>query len=131
MARSLTASLPGEPGGSGSWNANCLVSLGLGRGGRCVLRQFNSSDALDLDIRHVLVLAVVPEPDESLRDELKFESCDGFLVMSHEDALLFGSSSLERETERGNTKSDLVYYKIIWSCLFEKDFHQSESRFFR
>lgn len=44
-------------------------------------------------MRQVLVLAVVAEPEESFRDELKFESCDGFLVISQDEALRFGSSS--------------------------------------
>jgi hypothetical protein len=45
-------------------------------------------------MRQVLVLAVVAEPEESLRDELKFESCDGFRVMSQDEALRFGSNNL-------------------------------------
>lgn len=94
MASNLTASLPGDPGGSGSWIASWRVSRGFGLTGLGVLRALISREALDLEMRQVLVLAVVAEPEESLREELKFESCDGFLVISQEEALRFGSSSL-------------------------------------
>lgn len=95
MASNLTASLLGDPGGSGSWMASCRVSRGFGLTGLGVLlRALISKEALDLEMRQVLVLAVVAEPEESLRDELKFESCDGFLVINQEEAFRFGSSSL-------------------------------------
>lgn len=82
--------------------ALCRVSRGFCRvfaaadasaahGTICVL---TSLEALDLDILHVLVLWVVADPDESLREDDRFESCDVFRVTSHELALRFGSSSL-------------------------------------
>lgn len=69
------------------------MSLGFDLAGLGVFLAEISNDALDLEILHVLVLAVVAEPEESLRDELRFESCEGFLVISQDEALLFGSSS--------------------------------------
>lgn len=48
--------------------------------------------ALDLDIRNVDVLAVVAEADESFLELDRFESCDVFLVISHEECLRRGSS---------------------------------------
>lgn len=95
VANNRTANLHGEAGGSGSCIANCRVNRGLGLIGLGVLRALISREAVDLDIRHVLVLAVAAEPDESLRDELRLESCDGFLVTSHEDVLRLGSRSLK------------------------------------
>ena len=69
------------------------MSLGLGR----LERRFISSEApLEREIRQVEVDAVVPEPDESLRDELRFESCDGFRVISHEDGRRLASNSLNQ-----------------------------------
>ena len=94
VASNLTASLLGDPGGSGSWIASCRVSLGFDLAGLGVFLAVTSRDALDLEILQVLVLAVVADPDESFLDELRFESCDGFLVINQEEALLFGSSNL-------------------------------------
>lgn len=72
--------------------ANCLINLGLDLG---VVRVLNSSEALDLDILQVLVLAVVPDPEESFLEELKLESWEVFLVTTQEDGLRFGSSILK------------------------------------
>lgn len=94
VANKRTANLHGDAGGSGSWIASCRVSRGLGLIGLGVLRALISKEAVDLDIRHVLVLAVAAEPDESLRDELRLESCDGFLVTNQDDVLRLGSNNL-------------------------------------
>lgn len=51
-----------------------------------------SLEALDLDILHVLVLAVVAEPEESFLELDKLESWEVLRVTTHEDALLFGSN---------------------------------------
>jgi hypothetical protein len=48
--------------------------------------------ALDLDNLNVDVLAVVAEADESLRELDKFESCDVFLVINHDECLRRGSN---------------------------------------
>lgn len=78
--------------------ASCRVSRGLGLRGlaaaAAAAAALASSDALDLDIRQVLVLAVVAEPEESFLEELRFESWEGFLVTSQEEARRFGSRSL-------------------------------------
>lgn len=87
VVRNLTVSLPGDPGGSiSSWNAYCLISLGL------TLILGGSLDPLDLDILHVLVLAVVAEPEESFLELDRLESCEVFLVTIQEEARRFGSS---------------------------------------
>lgn len=55
-------------------------------------------DALDRDILHVEVLAVVAvvfDPEESFLELDKFESCEVFLVISHEVCRLLGSSNLK------------------------------------
>lgn len=88
VVRNLTVSLPGDPGGSvSSWMAHCLVRRGL------ALSRVGSLDALDREILNVLVLAVVAEPEESLRELDKLESCEVFRVTSQEDARRFGSRS--------------------------------------
>jgi len=103
------------------------VSLGFDRAGLGVVRAVASSEALDRDMRQVLVLAVVAEPDESLRDELRLESCEGFLVMSQEDARLFGSSSrngmpqwwaCRHESERDDEKFSLDDTDDARLCCF-------------
>lgn len=48
--------------------------------------------ALDLDKRNVDVLAVVAEADESFLELDKFESCEVFLVINHEECLRRGSN---------------------------------------
>lgn len=65
--------------------AHCLVSRGL------LLILLGSLEPLDLDIRQVLVLAVVPDPDESFLELDRLESCDVFLVTNHDEALRLGS----------------------------------------
>lgn len=67
--------------------AHWRVSRGLARS-----RVGSLLEALERDIRHVLVLAVVAEPEESLRELDKLESCDVLRVTSHEEARRFGSS---------------------------------------
>ena len=52
-----------------------------------------SLDALDRDSLHVLVLAVVADPDESFLELERFESWEVFRVTSQEDAFRFGSSN--------------------------------------
>lgn len=87
VVRNLTVSLPGEPGGSdSSCTAHWRVKRGLTR------PLVASLELLDLDIRHVLVLAVVADPDESFLELDRLESCDVFLVINHDEALLLGSS---------------------------------------
>lgn len=67
VVKKRTVKRPGLPGSS-SCTALCLVSLGL------VLARLGSLEALDLDILHVLVDAVVADPEESFRDDDKLES---------------------------------------------------------
>jgi hypothetical protein len=50
-----------------------------------------SLEALERDILHVLVLAVVAEPDESFLELDRFESWEVFLVTSHDEPLRLGS----------------------------------------
>jgi hypothetical protein len=50
-----------------------------------------SLEALERDILHVLVLAVVAEPEESFLELDRFESWEVFLVTSHDDPLRLGS----------------------------------------
>lgn len=61
----------------------------------------------------MLVLAVVADPDESFLDELRFESCDGFLVISQDEALLFGSSN----------RNGIPQW---WVCLHESDLDEEK-----
>lgn len=48
--------------------------------------------ALDRDMRNVDVLAVVADADESFRELDKFESCDVFRVINHDECRRRGSS---------------------------------------
>lgn len=66
--------------------AHCLVNRGFAR------IRVGSLEPLDRDIRHVLVLAVVPDPEESFLELDKFESCEVFLVTNQDEALRLGSS---------------------------------------
>lgn len=75
--------LPGDS--KSSCMAHCRVNRGL------ALDLLGSLEPLDLDILQVLVLAVVPDPDESFLELDRFESWEVFLVTSHDDALRFGS----------------------------------------
>lgn len=48
--------------------------------------------ALDLDIRNVDVDAVVADADESFLELDKFESCDVFRVINHDECRRLGSN---------------------------------------
>lgn len=87
VVRNRTVSLPGDPGGSSSKTAACLVNLGLDR-------LEGSLEPLDLEIRHVEVEAVVAEPLESFLELDKLESCEVLRVTSHDEALRLVSNSL-------------------------------------
>lgn len=82
--------------------AHCLVNRGF------VLILEGSLEPLDLDILQVLVLAVVPDPEESFLELDRFESCEVFLVTNHDDALRFGSKSRKGMPQ-------------WWLCLQESD----------
>lgn len=95
--------------------AHCLVSLGLVLIGPNLVA-VSLLDALDLDILHVLVLAVVAEPEESFLELDKLESWEVFRVTNQDDALLLGSKSLKgipqwwfclQESEREELKFSL------------------------
>jgi hypothetical protein len=122
VVRNLTVSLPGEPGRSASsCMALCLVNLGF------ALILLGSLEALDRDIRQVLVLAVVAEPDESFLELDKLESCEVFLVTSQEEARRLGSSSLSgipqwwlwrQESDRDELKFSLDETEEALLCCF-------------
>ena len=69
--------------------ALCRVNRGF------ALILLGSLEALERDIRQVLVLAVVAEPEESFLELDKLESCEVFLVTNQEDALRLGSNNLK------------------------------------
>lgn len=69
----------GDSGGSSACTAGWRVRRGRGAGAAGAL-------AAERDVRHVPVDAVALEPDESLRDDDRLESCDVLRATSHEAA---------------------------------------------
>lgn len=70
-------------------------------------------------MRHVLVLAVVADPEESFLELDKLESWDVFLVTIHDDARLLGSNIRKGIPQLCGLflhESDL---KILVHCHFE------------
>lgn len=65
--------------------AHCRVRRGF------VLPRVGSLEPLERDILHVLVLAVVAEPEESFLELERLESWEVFLVTNQDDARLLGS----------------------------------------
>lgn len=122
VVRKRTVNRPGEPGGSdSSCMAHWRVKRGLAR------NRVGSLDALERDILHVLVLAVVADPLESLRELDKLESCDVFRVTNHEEALRLGSSRrsgipqwwlCRQESERDELKFSLLETEEARLCCF-------------
>lgn len=112
MCRWRAASAPaGEPGGSSAVMAGCRVSRG--RAGPAAPATGGPPAAPvplppDRDVRHVPVEAVALEPDESLRDEDRFESCEVLRATSHDAARRGGGGGrpyARHESERDDENS--------------------------
>lgn len=90
MSRGLERGLP-PPGAASEMGTVAAIVVAVAEAAAAAVAVRTSLEALERDMRHVLVLAVVADPEESLRELDRFESCDVLRVTSHDDARLLGS----------------------------------------